>query len=453
MEQLTRCLKFSNAGVEEAPSLSDCVPVHVLVFPDFYALESPALPFCCPTTPQVKWSDGLLTSVRSFIPLYLLRSKLILGVGIYLVSDASKKHGKGAYAWVIALDEDILCQNSGLVYAEAKSMTSYRAEAFGVLSLVVFLRRLFESQDCSFRSHLKIHCDNISVVNTAGEYFDITVDADVFLQLRQEVDAMKDFLTLEFVHVKGHQTITPFSSREAVLNHLCDGRAKSVVARTPIGHCQQHFHFPAAKIVISSGGTIGRSLKPWLRQAVDCTDLLQYLQGKFDWDATATKYIDWPAYETAHRRLPRCHQTTMVKYCSRWLATRAQLHLLKDSPTPVCPLCGVADETVDHILTCSCQADQRRKFYRRLEQWFQHFNVPLKLQLLLVTSLKLALGDSVSAVPSVSSASASLKKFVAEQDSIGWGNLLCGFVSSQLATYMDQNLPEQANCNGQEWSI
>ncbi len=96
------------------------------------------------------------------------------------MSDASKQHGKEAYAWAIASEAEILCSNLGLVFAEVRSMTSYCAEAFGVLSLVVFLRRLFEGQDCGFLASLEIHCDNISVVNAAGLCLDVKADEDVF---------------------------------------------------------------------------------------------------------------------------------------------------------------------------------------------------------------------------------------------------------------------------------
>ncbi len=283
------------------------------------------------------WSDGLLTSVSCCVPLYLLRSTLVLGVGVWLVSDASKKHGKGAYAWVIASEWDILCSNTGLVYAAVKSMTSYRAEAFGVLSLVTFLRRLFLAGECSFKTSLKIYCNNSSVVNSAGRASDTKADADVFLQLCQVLEEMKAFLSIKFVHVKGHETLTPFSSRETVLNHWCDKHAKAVVAKTPIGMCQQHFHFPVAKVAISCKGTVGRCLSSWLRSAVARTELLQYLQEKYEWDDSITALIAWDAYKAAHRRLPACQRIIMVKFRSWWLVTRARLSLPKSSPTNICP--------------------------------------------------------------------------------------------------------------------
>ncbi len=264
---------------------------------------------------------------------------------------------------------------------------------------------------------------------------------------------MKAVLTVEFVHVKGHDTLTLFSSRETVLNHWCDGRAKAVVARIPIGTFQRNLYFPAARVAISCDGTIGRSLTAWLCGAIARSDLLHYLQDKYKWDQNTVACIDWDAYAGAHQRLLSCQKSTMVKYRSRWLTTRARLHLLQSSPTTLCPLCGKEEEIIDHLLTCSKQHNKRQQFYRRLKEWFRHFRVPLKLHRILLSHLKFALGDFQSSVSCNSSASTGLQKFCAEQEKIGWGNLLCGFASASLAVYMDEHLPEKSNCDGLEWVI
>ena len=199
--------------------LQDCIPVDVVQCKEFLTLESSTIFTRAQVFIAMDWMDGLLTSVISCVPLYMLHLKLVVGVGIWLILNASKKHGKGAYAWVIATDTDMLCHNTGIVYAVVNNMTSYRAEAFGVLSSVMFFRWLFGECDCLFKAHLKIHCDNISVVNSAGLASKTKTDVDVLSQLWFELEEMKEFLTIEFVHIKGHQTLTLFSSRDAVLNH------------------------------------------------------------------------------------------------------------------------------------------------------------------------------------------------------------------------------------------
>ena len=77
---------------------------------------------------------------------------------------------------------------------------------------MVFLRQLFEAQDTLFQAHLKIHCNNILVINSVGLALETKADVDVFIQLCHELKVMKKFLTIQFVHVKEHQTLDYFSS-------------------------------------------------------------------------------------------------------------------------------------------------------------------------------------------------------------------------------------------------
>ena len=142
----------------------------------------------------------------------------------------------------------------------------------------------------------------------------------------------------------------------------------------------------------------------------------------------------------------------MVKFRSGWIATRARLQLLQDSPTNLCPLCGDHEETVKHILKCPGQAEKRKNFYNSLDQWFRHFQVPLKLHLMVLSQLRYSLGGGPEPA-SLSSVSSSLCQFCAEQNGIGWFNLFCGFVSSSLAEYMEEHLPDNSNCDGPEWVV
>ena len=129
-------------------------------------------------------------------------------------------------------------------------MTSYHAEAFRVLSLVVFLQQLFLDTDSSCHSSLTIHCDNLGVVNKAGSPDLADADADVFLKMKSELGAISKFLKINFAHVKGHQELDFDSTREEVLNHWCDEKSK--------GYCgtADPFSVLAASLVSCSQGII-----------------------------------------------------------------------------------------------------------------------------------------------------------------------------------------------------
>ena len=136
------------------------------------------------------------------------------------MSDASKQGAKGTYVWAIADYDDIFCSNTGIVCGCVESITSYWAEAFGVLSLVTFLWHMFKHFDPREEPMtVTIHCDNEAVIKTTASPLEADADVDVFLQLHQLLQDLKHCLLVEFQHVKGHQKIDQNSSREARLNH------------------------------------------------------------------------------------------------------------------------------------------------------------------------------------------------------------------------------------------
>ncbi len=93
------------------------------------------------------WDEFLLSEVKwHFVP-EDVHDIIELGIGVWMVSDASKMESNATYAWAIADYDDVLCSNTGIVCGCKESITSYRAEAFGVLSLVTFLWSLFKNYD------------------------------------------------------------------------------------------------------------------------------------------------------------------------------------------------------------------------------------------------------------------------------------------------------------------
>ncbi len=63
------------------------------------------------------------------------------------------------------------------------------------------------------------------------------------------------------------------------------------------------------------------------------------------------------------------------------------------SPTDCFPLCGVAFETVDHILRYSEVAPLRVNCYEKLSKWLDVSHTPLRLQLVIPYEFHLALID------------------------------------------------------------
>ena len=376
---------------------------------------------------------------------------ITLGIGVWLVSDASKQGAKGTYAWVVADYDDIYCSNTGIVCGCVESVTSYRAEVFGVLSLTTFLWSLFkDDQPNDEKIQIEIHCDNESVVKMSGHPADADADEDVFLQLKQVLSEIAHCVSVTFTHVKGHQKLNESLPREVVLNHWCDGAAKKRAREMPSSGSQTHVHFPAAGVSMSSVGSIGRAVTPWFREALTRPNLQKYFQTKNQWDNSTMALIDWHSFESAHRTLAPNQRTTMVKFRTHWIATRARLFQLNDSPTKTCPCCQEQKETWHHILRCTGLTGLQAEFFVSFQQWMRSHHTPLKLHLLLVNKLRFVLGLT-SQDPLLPDASQALRQVYLHQNKIGWEHLFCGFAAYSFQTYIDSHLPTDSDITGEQW--
>ncbi len=371
-----------------------------------------------------------------------------------MVSDASKMESNATYAWAIADYEDVLCSNTGIVCGCKESITSYRAEAFGVLSLVTFLWRLFRNYDKRAKKlTFTIYCDNKSVIKTTASPSEADADQDVFLQLQWVLHAIRHCLSVEFLHVKGHQLIDDDSPREARLNHWCNGEAKQRARALHSFESQQHLHFPAAQVTLSKDGSVGRVVTPWFRENLTRPALQKYFQDKYMWDNNTMASIDWSAYESAHQGLNQSQKTTMIKFRTHWIATRSRLFLLQQSPTSICPCCRTHEETWEHVLKCPSQIGAHAKLFHSLQNWMRDKETPLKLHLLIIRNLRQALDLPHSSLSPLSNASEALQQFHVQQNSIGWASLFCGFASKSLAWYIDTQLPPDSDESGNQWVV
>ena len=122
---------------------------------------------------------------------------------------------QGTFGWVLATStpQRILLSCSGPAYGSC--MDSYRAEAYGLLSITTFLHLL----EIYFKHPLQpttIWCDNLSVVKTANKLISrnrpefpnetLRPSWDILQAIRRNFKLHPEFTLL---HVKGHQDISP----------------------------------------------------------------------------------------------------------------------------------------------------------------------------------------------------------------------------------------------------
>ena len=66
----------------------------------------------------------------------------------------------------------------------------------------------------------------------------------------------------------------------------------------------------------------------------------------------AWNLVDWDSLTCHHKSLPWQRRDTRLKMIFRWAPTNARQCLVGQMDTPLFPLCGVEQETTDHVMVC-----------------------------------------------------------------------------------------------------
>ena len=223
------------------------------------------------------------------------------------------RNGSAAFGWILSVQECRLVQCSGPAYGHKPS--SYRAEAYGMLSFLRFLYRL--SVFCQYDRFLggTLVCDNISLVNNVtgvlhapgvGEIPELFIDDDVdpdtvfalasfsSRMLISDWDALTTIQdTLETVtyplrieHIKSHQDDKkPYNtlSLHAQLNVDADHLA-NLYQRYHGPSRPQVLMFPKARAQLQlDGETVTHNYKSTIRHAASAPELQRYIRSRNRW--------------------------------------------------------------------------------------------------------------------------------------------------------------------------
>ena len=218
-------------------------------------------------------------------------------------SDGSVSDHKGtSWGWIIsAPDGTRLFKNCGRIFGHP--VTSFRAEAFGIASILCFLQKLFPN-NCTEKLHLV--CDNQSVVNVIAkktkqphpDFPNSTLDPDwdIFQYIFHLQRKPTPLLTIAWI--RSHQDnncdynelpLTAQLNCDADLiadsgYHLPPIPPKLCVAGNPI----QVYHHATP---------VTSKLKRTLRTLIKGPPLLDYVCKKANWRSQEQDEVDWPAHQ------------------------------------------------------------------------------------------------------------------------------------------------------------
>ena len=363
----------------------------------------------------------------------------------YIATDGSAPAGKGSYAWVISDSEgEILAQCHGPVFGA--KISSYRAEAYGILSVLRYLlqlshiRRRTTTEANTLLSHSLV-CDNKAIVSRINElkkwkrvYPNVTMESewDVLAEIKATLEALAPASQPTFDHIKGHQDRTcPTEDLplQAQLNCKADKLAErffqqspmmdhSVVPLLPTAGCQLHL----------AHGTTTHDIKRELSLARTVPPMKAKLCHKHAWSEDEFDMIDWVSHGRALNRL-NSHKSTLVKYLNDILPVGKMVHSYDLKYPLSCPSCPAAIEDRDHLWTCPAISRQqwRKDCQSNMLQALNKFDTAPPIQSLLLDALDALMHgkplESITIHP--------LVEEVAEaQAQVGWHQILKGrFVS------------------------
>ena len=404
-----------------------------------------------------------------------------LSNGLRAASDGSVRFlTQGAFGWALSTAQGIQAA-TGMGPARGPRPSSYRAEGYGLLSILRFLIRIAEYTGRGDPWQGVLVTDSQSVLKTLGggdKEFKATdepvridgetvvldvlcPDWDILIEIQHALKLLPG-LTLQFI--KGHQDEKiPYAQLPllARLNVDADSKAgqfqdlhgqdRPIVLLTPRTHALLHL----------LEGTVTSSFAATLRHAYCGPPLLEYIRTRNQWSEATIDSINWQAHGSAIRKqLPR--RLHYVKFVHDILPTHSRKNRL-DNGKRTCPCCQHHHEDRDHILRCPApeRNQWRQKLLKKLSEVCtkQHTYEPLKKLLIDAVRLWLYPGQEPHDEPQGEEYADELHSLIDTQARIGWRQLFNGRFCKQWCdlqnvhlNHIRQYLPTKNN-SGHKWQI
>jgi hypothetical protein len=412
------------------------------------------------------WETELLRQITLTVDPYSVC--LALTPGFRAVSDGSvSRQHHGSFGWVVSSSGgERLAVGMGPV--RGRRPHSFRAEAYGLLSLLRFLIRIKEFTGMHDAWDGVLATDSQSVLDTlqigdmdpqeeetpidldnGGVVLDcLRPDWDILIEIQS---ALQSLPHVRLQYVKGHQDrkrsyqsldllgqLNVEADQQAGQYNLEYGAQRPIVLLSPLAK---------AHLVLADGTVTGRYSTVLLHEASHAP-LLEYIRTKNGWTQFTLQCINWEAHASAINRTAIPH-THMVKLLHRLLPTAAQANKF-DGGNRRCALCGSLDEDYFHIIRCPhrTRGEWRTQLLARLRDSFLHSNTSPMLCKLMLDGLRQWFDSSdndVNLCPD--EYHPQMRQIILQQNKIGWAQVLLGRFS---AAWESQQRRYQLTQRGEE---
>ena len=315
--------------------------------------------------------------------------------------------------------------------------SSYRAEAYGLLSTLRFLIQIYTYFGIADQNTFTHLCDSESVIKvlTAMMKYDDyypnathSADWDVLQQCKDGLRNLPDQCQLQHIHShqdekKAYEDLSFEVQLNVDADHLADKFMTQYhhgqflkVPLLPVNGAQ--LHLPR--------GTITNKLKREILDARNRPAVLQKLCDDNDWDINVQPmFIEWQTHGQVYRAL-QAHATTLTKFLYAILPVGKRVHRYDPIYPHECPTCDAPYEDEDHLYRCPHQS-------RR--QWLIHFSTSIRYfgeKLNSRPGLPELIVDGITSwiderpLPTSYSRQPALNNLIEQQTMIGWDHLLKG---------------------------
>jgi exonuclease III len=363
-----------------------------------------------------------------------------------------------AFGWSIR-DERGTTAAQGMGPAPGSKPTSYRAEAYGMLSLMRFLIRMAEYNDMHWSWKGVIGTDSQSLLDTLnGKDKDpqeedtplaihgptvvldvLCPDWDILIEIQHAKEQLPD---VTWQYVQGHQDRDkPYAtlSTMAQLNVDADRKAAQFQAEhgeyrgwaplTPRGRCH----------LVGLKGTITSSYAKKIRYMAAESPLRLYMLKKYEWSPGIYSSINWEAHGSALKKLGKrnIHYTKLVHD----ILPTTHLANKYDKGNRTCPQCQFEREDRDHVLRCPSQSALawRTGFQASLLTFFQENETAQELMELALSIFELWFQTEETLQIDPQYYPARVTTLIHEQNAIGWRQLFNGRFSKEWSRIQDES--------------
>ena len=371
-------------------------------------------------------------------------------------TDGSVKDKVGAHSYTIRPQndsEDNCIKGAGGTPGDSNTMTSLRAEHFGVFVAIIFMDIITVIHGHRNRGRHIHYTDSKSVIMRVenNEYmtekkYDST-DYDIW---QESIKAVERATTVQFDlrHVKGHQRETMHKilkeqgplSREATYNDWCDIAAETEREnhQQPVQLC----YLNAATVYLKTRTTLVTAsayTKIYSMKTIPTAE--EYVRGKLNITVEEQNMINWDAMGNYTKTLAISQRVKVMKYIYNWqnVGVQKQLHQWANTEEYMCPFdCGQKEDS-QHYLTCKKSCDKMsRMCMEAINRWMIMVRTNNKVRIQLMDIFYEELPIKRSTLKIQYKAPTQFEQAVEEQQQLGWHKTLKGLFSKKWGEIQEE---------------